>query len=539
MKKYCIIVLALLLPLLGCEEDNKDRKFMSFDDKVIYDYLAEKPEFSEWCKLIDRAGMRETFRLSTTPMTCFVVNNDVLLEYFHSKYEDFSGIENLDPVVAQTLLKYHTLPNVTVNLASFRNGKLADTTASGDYLACLLSSDGGAIYLNRESKIIDFDKELVNGLLHELDRVIDPVINTMGDYLQANAGRYALMKALVDACPDSTKALFTQLIDDEVKGLKCRRTLFLVPDEFYQAAGISTVDQLKTEAGITDEASLDQYVRYHLLKREMYGKDIIERLELPAVPNNGKYPTVDAKGITLETMAANKLLVAKAGLLDVFFNEEVAEGRTFNGESYNIPVKNGVIHELNGILKIAEPESMLTTFDPTDYVNFQRISTYRNEAIPKTQTWLKTEEYKPYLKWESTPATKEDAVGYIVFSTDQFNFKINGFHYGDCLVISVGPVGYVEFSTPPIPKGDYMVCPFYKTTKNDAGGKYKVLIDEQLVGPEISGYTPGYDNYLVTELGTVSFNETKSHKIRLTAGSRQGEILLDLIILKPVKLKQL
>lgn len=40
MKKYYIIVLALLLPLLGCEEDNKDRKFMSFDDKVVYDYLA-------------------------------------------------------------------------------------------------------------------------------------------------------------------------------------------------------------------------------------------------------------------------------------------------------------------------------------------------------------------------------------------------------------------------------------------------------------------------------------------------------------------
>ena len=535
MKKYCIIVLALLLPLLGCEEDNKDRKFMSFDDQVVYDYLAEKAEFSEWCKLIDRAGMRETFRLSTTPMTCFVVNNDVLLEYFNSKYEDFSGIENLDPAIAQTLLKYHTLPNVTVNLSSFRNGKLADSTASGDYLACLLSTDGGAIYLNRESKIISFDKELVNGVLHELDKVIDPVVNTMSDYLQANAGRYSLMKALVEACPDSTQALFSQLTDDEVEGLKCRRTLFLVPDEFYEAAGITTVDELKAEAGITDEASLDQYVRYHLLKREMYGKDIIERLELPEITKNKvTYQTVDAKGITLETMAANKLLVAKAGLLDVFFNEDLTEGLTFNGESYNIPVKNGVIHELNGLLKIAEPESMVTTFDPTDYVNFQRIPTYRNEAIAKTQTYLKTEEYKPYLKWESTPATKEDAIGYIVFSSGSYNFKANGFRYGDCLVISVGPVGHIEFTTPPVPKGDYMVCPFYKTTKNAVGGKYKVLIDDKVIGTELSGYTPGGDSYLVTELGTVSFNETKSHKIRLTAGSRQGEILLDLIILKPV-----
>ena len=534
MKRYCIIVLALLLPLLGCEDENKDRKFMSFDDKVMYDYLSEKADFSEWCKLIDRAGMRETFRLSTTPMTCFVVKNDVLLEYLRSKYSDFTDIEHLDPAVAQTLLKYHTLPNVTLHLSSFRNGKLADSTATGDYLACLLSTDGGSIYLNRESRIIDFDKELVNGILHELDRVIDPVVNTLGDYLTANAGRYSYMKTLVDACPDSTKALFHQLIDNE-NGMKCRRTLFLVPDEFYQAAGITSVGQLKAEAGITDEVTLDRYVRYHMLKRELYGKDIIERLELPAVPKSGTYPTVDEKGITLETMAENKLIVAKAGLLNVFFNEDAGEGLTFNGETYNIPVKNGVIHELNGILKMVEPVSMLTVLDPTDYVSFGKIPTYRAESIAKTQTLLKKEDYKPYLTWDSSPTEKEDAVGYIVFTSGAYEFKGNGFHYGDCLMVSVGPVGHVEFTTPPVPQGTYMVCPFYKTTKNAAGGKYKVSIDDKPVGQELSGYTPGGDGFFVTELETVTFNETKPHKVRLTAGSRQGEILLDLIILKPVK----
>lgn len=535
MKKYCIVILALLLPLLGCEEDNKDRKFMSFDDKVMYDYLAERAEFSEWCKLIDQAGMRETFRLSTTPMTCFVVQNEVLLGYLRSKYENFTTIEDLDPSVAQTLVKYHTLPNVTLTLASFRNGRLADSTATGDYLACLLSTDGGSIYLNRESKIIDYDKELVNGILHVLDGVIDPVVNTLEDYLEANAERYSFMKALVDACPDSTKALLSQLMDDEVEGMKCRRTLFLVPDQMYKDAGIATVEQLKSEAGITDETTLDQYVRYHILKREMYGKDIIERLELSAVPKDGSYPTVDENGITLETMAANKLLVAKAGSLNVFFNEEVGTGLTFNGESYNIPVKNGVVHELNGILKIVNPESMLTTLDPTDYVNFERISSYRSESIAKTQTLLKAADYAPYLKWECTPAEKEDAIGYIVFTTGSYNFKGNGFHYGDCLMVSVGPVGYVEFVTPPVPKGKYTVCPFYKTTKNAAGGKYKVSIDDQVVGSELAGYTPGGDGFYVTELGTVDFTETTSHRVRLTAGSRQGEILLDLIILKPVK----
>lgn len=535
MKRYSIILLAMLLSVFGCEEDNSDRKFMSFDDLVVYDYLAEKAEFSEWCKLIDRAGMRETFRLSTTPMTCFVAKNEVLLNYLRSKDESFTGIENLDPEMAALLLKYHTLPSVSLPLSSFRNGKLADSTASGDYLACLLSAADGAVYLNRDSKIVDYDKEMVNGTIHVLDRVIDPVVNTLGDFLRENAERYSFMKALWDACPDSTKALFTQLQDDRVAGMKCRRTLFVVPDEVYKKAGLTTVEALKTEVGITDGASLEQYVRYHLLRRELYGKDIIERLELPAVPKSGERPVVDPKGITLETMAKNKLLVAKAGALDIIFNEDIGGGLKFNGDRYNIPLKNGVVHELNGVLKIVDPSSMITLLDPTDYINFQRISTYRAESIAKTQILLKAEDCAPYIKWESTPSTKVDAVGYIVFTTGGYNFKGNGFHYGDCLYISTGPVGHVEYLTPPVPKGKYTVYPFYKSTKNAAGGKYKISIDNQPIGSEIAGYTPGGDGFFVPAIGTVHFEETQSHTVQLTVGSRQGEILLDMIILEPIK----
>ena len=134
MKKYLIIIIAIMLPLFGCEDDNKDRKFMAFDELVVLDYLAEAPQYTAWNKLILQAGMGETFRLSTTPMTCFIVNNETLLSYLKEKY-NIDRVEDLDEETAKTLVKYHTLPNTTMYLSSFRNGKLADTTASGDYLA--------------------------------------------------------------------------------------------------------------------------------------------------------------------------------------------------------------------------------------------------------------------------------------------------------------------------------------------------------------------------------------------------------------------
>lgn len=323
--------------------------------------------------------------------------------------------------------------------------------------------------------------------------------------------------------------------------MKSRRTLFVVSDETYKAAGYADLNALKAGLGL-DEAGLEQYVRYHLLSREMYGKDIIQRLEYGSVNKSGDnssamlHELVDTKGVALETMAANKLILAKDdGLVDLLFNEEVTNGglKFLNETSYNIPLKNGVLHELDGVLKMADPSSMITLVELTDYVNFERISTYRLEGQGKTQTLLKADDYKPYITWEATPATKGDAVGYIVFTEGGYNFKQNGFLNGDCLYISPGPVGFVEFITPPIPKGTYSVWPFYKTTKN-AGGKYKVSIDGKAVGGEFTAYTPGYDNFWITQLGTVTFTETQSHTIRVAVGSRQGEMLLDMFIFEPL-----
>ncbi len=541
MKKYLIIIIAVMLPLFGCEDDNKDRKFMAFDELVVLDYLAETPQYTEWYNLILQAGMGETFRLSTTPMTCFIVNNEALLSYLKEKY-GIDRVGDLDQEDAKTLVKYHTLPNTTMYLSSFRNGKLADSTASGDYLACLFTSgDDGAVYLNQESKIINYDKVMVNGIIHEIDQVIDPVVNTFMDYLQVHADRYSIMNEMIEACPDSTKALFSQLQDNKVKNMKCRRTLFVVPDEVYHAKGYANFAELKAKLPLSD-AEVEQYVRYHLLSREMYGKDIIQRLEYGSVTKAGDgssslaHQLVDEKGVALETMAANKLILAKDdGIIDILFNEDATDGgvKFLNETSYNIPLKNGVLHELDGVLKMADPASMITLVELTDYINFEKISTYRQEGLGKTQTLMEAEDYAPYIKWESTPVTKGDAVAYVVFTEGSYNFKGNGFLNGDCLYISPGPVGFVEFITPPIPKGTYSVWPFYKTTKN-TGGKYKVSIDGNAIGGEFTAYTPGYDNYWITKLGTVTFTETKSHTIRVAVGSRQGEMLLDMFILEPI-----
>ena len=289
--------------------------------------------------------------------------------------------------------------------------------------------------------------------------------------------------------------------------------------------------ELKAKLPLSD-TEVEQYVRYHLLNREMYGKDIIQRLEYGSVTKAGDgssslaHQLVDEKGVALETMAANKLILAKDdGIIDILFNEDATDGgvKFLNETSYNIPLKNGVLHELDGVLKMADPASIITLVELTDYVNFEKISTYRQEGLGKTQTLMEAEDYAPYIKWESTPVTKGDAVAYVVFTEGTYNFKGNGFLNGDCLYISPGPVGFVEFVTPPIPKGTYSVWPFYKTTKN-TGGKYKVSIDGNTIG----------DNYWITKLGTLTFTETKPHTIRVAVGSRQGEMLLDMFILEPI-----
>lgn len=522
MKKICAICFAFMLLLLGsCGEEDLNKRFMPFDEVSASMYFAENGEYSDWYKLLQKTDMVNTFHLSNIPLTCFFVSNEVLQSYIQQK--GYQSIEEFPAEKAKTLLMYHTLPDVVFSFSSFRDGRLADSTATGDYLACLLKP--GEIFLNRDSKVIRWDIEVTNGVMHQLDHVIDPIEDTMFDYLVKN-DRYSIFREAVKMT--GNEEVFNQLNLTEA-ALKARRTLFLTADETYALSGIHSPEDLAARYSPDDTNYQDplnpfnRYVRYHLLERDFYTKDWGERMTWKH--NNLKI--VDSKGVTFPTMAGDELILVGSRQLDYLVN-----GLDLHKTYYNQPVRNGVVHEVMGELPVKQQESVITLQEVTDIVHFNQISEYRAKSQPKKMIFMEKKNFSPAVTWVSVPDTKKDAVGYIIFSSDSYNFLENGFLFGDCLYANLGPKGHVEIETVPVPPGTYNVKVMHKVVKQ-TGGNFQAYLDDKKLGSPLVAYTNGYDSFPWITLGTVTFDKTSRHKIKM-AVVKAGELHWDMLVFEPL-----
>lgn len=540
MKKYLFLACLLVLTVTSCQKDNANERFMAYDEVSILTYLQGHPEYSLWYSLLERSGLAPAFHFSTTPITFFAMKNEVLQAYLEQK--GYKNVQGMSAAEAKLLIQYHTLVRKSYELADFRDGKLVDSTASGDYLSCLLVSDApvlgdNGVFINRLSKIVLWDIKTVNGVIHEISHVIDPVKNTLYDFLVQNSDKYGILREAYELTGDT--ALLKQLDRTDVP-MKCRRTLFVTSDSSFKQQNIRSLTDLITHLGAgadykNPENTLNQHLRYRILDMDYSTTEFAERLSYKNVQGHA---TVDAKGMTIATMAKNKLIQVGVSGIDYLFNGEYK----FVGKQYNLQVKNGFVHEVagvgnsGGVFDIFEPEQMITVIEPTDYLNFRRIPEYRNHPIQKTMVDMKAADYAPSVTWRSTPADKKMAVTYIVFTEGGYNFLSNGFRYGDCLFADLGPVGQVEIVTPPIPKGKYKILLYFKQVKV-SGGIFQPYLDGVKTSKTASAYSGlGADAFPVIEVddGTFTFEETVPHTFTLKVSS-PGELHWDLLLFEPVK----
>lgn len=171
-----LIVLAFSVLLFNCEDPNKDKDFAIFDGVSAGAWLESQPEFSLWTALLKRTNMFNALTVKNT-FTCFAAKNAAVEEYLKKKLgTDRASIEDLDLETARYLVRYHNIVGLQIETSAMTNGKLADTTASGDYLVTKFT-EGGVIYVNDSSRIVGKDIPMINGVLHVLDKVMDPVVD--------------------------------------------------------------------------------------------------------------------------------------------------------------------------------------------------------------------------------------------------------------------------------------------------------------------------------------------------------------------------
>lgn len=528
--KYSILTLIIcLFTTVGCKEETTG-DFIPFEEVSAFRYLESKEEFSEWTRLIRHAGLDGSMNLKSMALTCFVVPDEAVQAWLAKS--GYQSVEEIDQEYARNLLRYHIIQGKAYQFSEFKDGRFRDTTASGDYLTTLfVSGQNSGVFINGTTRLLKWDIQVINGIIHVLEDVLTPVSGTMLGFLDRE--RYSIFRKMVELT--ETGDLLSETVI-EPYGVRSRKALLVVPDSIYREAGIADVESLVAKVSLghndyTDEANpLNKYARYHMLLGNYTTLDFSTLLQALYVDL--------VKGIVLHTRAENEMLHLQNQSGQLVFNPTVAgQAARLLGINYNMQVKNGMVHELNKVIYVTQPPLLKYVFEFADdatYPGLFNLEGYRSKPVNMSHN-LKKEKMAPGITWQSMPQAKEDAVKYLVSNTGSYNltdfWKCS---YGDAVGFDLGPVGWVEFQIPPIPKGTYTVKLSFQKLKN-IGGNFQIYLDGKKLGAVRQGYVPatGLDSWPQEIVGDYTFSETSSHTFRC-AVVKGGKVYLDVLILEPL-----
>ena len=132
-KKIGLIGLLGLMGLMGtvsCSDDPDGENFYTFTGEMMSDYLKNRPQYSEFYEIVNRAGLVDL--LSTYGhYTCFVPSNTAVDEYLRSK--GLSSLDDLTNADCDTIARTHLINNMytTFDLPNGKNAKVPTSNLLG------------------------------------------------------------------------------------------------------------------------------------------------------------------------------------------------------------------------------------------------------------------------------------------------------------------------------------------------------------------------------------------------------------------------
>src|SRR5574344_2147909 len=414
-------IVIILLCMTGCyDSDNVSGSYITFSGLTVSDYLDEHSDsLSEFTAAMKAANAYNLLK-STGKYTCFIPTNEAMAAYYKEKgissYKDLSD-KDLKQFVFYHFIDGETNGSKAYTTLDFTGSALADQNMTGRYITAELDTKTPYWIINGTSKDIHPDiegekesdgttKDIVNGVIHVIDHVMEGNMDLLSDYIQ-NDGEFNLFYQALHATglADSLTAIEddsyvrpttspdgTDITNSTQKQYPEKRlygfTALAEPDSIYKKrAGITTLDQLRAyakkvydpiypeSADITDETnpenSLNRFVAYHLLDKKVplskmvhtYGFvsefDWFNSARKSDICYDGKY-TIEEYHVS---MAPNALInIQKKGAKgsmaintarNVFTDLTVFNDTStimFLTDKSDKECKNGFLHSLNNIL---------------------------------------------------------------------------------------------------------------------------------------------------------------------------------------------
>lgn len=496
------VLIFLSLFLVKCEDPLNGSTFSAYDEQPVGLWLESQPEYSEFVKLLRMTDLYNALNVKMD-FTCFVCDNNAVEAYLKSK--GLNSVTELDSATAAYLVAYHIIPGNKYDHTAF-TGKLVDSTASGDYLTVKPGEEGGinSIYVNNYALIIQKDMEAINGVLHKIDRMLDPIVVTIGDVIRKN-GRYSIFSEAIDYCGLSD-LLSSRSRTVGITTIRDYKTVFVVSDSIFNENGISSFDDLKAAY---PDTSLRQFMAYHIINTN---SDFGELATFITSPKTNR------KNIL--TYAHNQLISVVDQGSEIILNDGSESVRLVNGR-YDMQGNNGYVHEIDKLMNVAEPEPALVIWQFSDIIDCRILPLYKQWTDALNQKSYNLDyEHLQEVRWETVPAST---------STGKYQLRKDNNMDNDYFLFSLGYVGWIEFDLPVLAKGKYDVSISRKVYNNGRGTCY-FYVDGKKNSATIScasGSKPFKADQQV-------FDVQGPHKIKFTA-FKPGTMDMDYITFTPKK----
>ncbi len=482
LKRIIINILILLLvnTLYMCEEEQPVLRKSKSDRQVITQYILDELNadmYSEFGEVLKITGLCNLLAVRG-PFTLFLPTNDAMNEYYQENNADsYSDLDTLS--LRKMILNHLVAQYITSNEIGL--GTLRDTNALGDYIATeFLGSD---IIVNKTAMIVDRDIYTANGVIHAINKVLNPIEDDVYTILQNTPG-YSIFTAglQMTGLMDTLKTI---RFPYGPRYARTRFTVLAVADTLYQRYGINSIDDLinyytNEPDKITElENGFYRYMEYHCLGGTYYLSQLEEKL----------YPILSYD---------NNIAITLDNDYEINKNSETNEYTSFVLNVSNIPAKNGVIHTVDNLLPVTLPEPMEIIFEVTHFFDFEQGDYYRLHQYAKFSDGENTFEK---IKWGG------DFLQYYYKDHDSPSMSMINY---DCL--NMNGYWWIEITVPKIMKGKYMLeaYVFIGLDYTDCLVYIDDVLQNDLFNMRTSGNSPSN-----VKIADVDWDKTEEHKIKL------------------------
>lgn len=503
----------------SCTDPFAKEEFMAYEEQPIGLHLESQAQYSQWVKLLKIADLFNALNMNNVKYTCFVANNDAVDAYIQASGK-WKTVDDLKEDEAKNLLKYHIIP-VDYAYSSLSIGRIGTPTVSGDYLTITFDHQTDR-YIKEAAdsvKILEKGGEVVpqiNGYYHEIESVLNPIINTVMEVLDESPD-YTIFTQALTMCGLDAYLNQRDIVVGEMT-LRDYKAVFVVSDSIFHTREIYNIDSLRNRyTGEPTDVNSDFYkfMGFHILEG-VYDYGALT-----------EFSATSSKGANFETYIDGEFICMEKNLQNEIFLNPLGDDvdlQIIKGK-YNIQGCNGFIHEISGLMAISEPIRYRFEWEPTEWPEFKQFEHYRESRLKNDgkTTYAYFEEETEHIRWNTIPYKKE-AVGYLNEDVDYDQFK-----YDDGLMANLGKVGWVEFDTPILMRGEYNIS-MVKYSWFECKGDFQMYIDGLKFGNKFA--CSGGDMHL--DMGDYTFTKSEPHVFRFNVVGQDGMLRLDRFIFTPI-----